>query len=95
MSTLSITELSRVRTTFARALSAEDVSQLGRTTGQAVQLAPDCDAERPFLPEPATLTGCLLLADRGYPSVPYFEAVREAGAAFIGRRTAGPSSDAE
>jgi hypothetical protein len=54
---------------------------------RAVQLAPDCDAERPFLPEPATLTDCLLLADRGYPSVPYFEAVREAGGAFIVRLT--------
>jgi hypothetical protein len=54
---------------------------------RAVQLAPDCDAERPFLPEPATLTDCLLLADRGYPSVPYFEAVREAGDAFIVRLT--------
>jgi hypothetical protein len=54
---------------------------------RAVPIAPDCDAERPFLPEPATLTGCLLLADRGYPSVPYFEAVREAGGAFIVRLT--------
>jgi len=27
------------------------------------------------------LAGCLLLADRGYPSVPYFEAVEAAGGA--------------
>jgi hypothetical protein len=54
---------------------------------QAVQIAPDCDAERPFLPEPATLTDGLLLADLGYPSVPYFEAVRETGGAFIVRLT--------
>jgi hypothetical protein len=52
-----------------------------------VQVVPDCAAERPFLPAPATLTDCLLLADRGYPSVPYFEAVREAGGAFIVRLT--------
>jgi hypothetical protein len=45
---------------------------------QTVHVAPDCDAERQFLPDPATLTGCLLLADRGYPSVPYFEAVQAA-----------------
>ena len=45
---------------------------------RAVQIAPDREAERPFLPDPATLTGCLLLADRGYPSVPYFEAVQAA-----------------
>jgi hypothetical protein len=54
---------------------------------QTVHVAPDCDAERQFLPDPATLTGCLLLADRGYPSVPYFEAVQAAGGAFIVRLT--------
>jgi hypothetical protein len=52
---------------------------------QAVHIAPDCDAERQFLPEPAALAGCLLLADRGYPSAPYFEAVEAAGGAFIVR----------
>jgi hypothetical protein len=31
-----------------------------------VQIAPDAKAERPFLPDPATLTDRLLLADRGY-----------------------------
>ena len=35
MPTLSISELTKVRDTFARALSMEDVNQLGRTTGQA------------------------------------------------------------
>jgi hypothetical protein len=54
---------------------------------RAVQLAPDADAERQFLPDPATLKGRLLLADRGYPSVPYFEAVREQGGSFIVRLT--------
>jgi hypothetical protein len=53
----------------------------------AVQLAPDRDAERPFLPDPATLRDRLLLADRGYPSVPYFEAVRAQGGSFIVRLT--------
>ena len=52
---------------------------------RAVHLPPDCDAERPFLPDPATLQGRLLLADRGYPSVPYFDAVRAHGGAFIVR----------
>jgi hypothetical protein len=51
----------------------------------AVQLAPDSEAERQFLPDPCTLTDRLLLADRGYPSVNYFEAVREHGGAFIMR----------
>jgi hypothetical protein len=53
----------------------------------AVHLAPDCEPERPFLPDPTTLTGRLLLADRGYPAVPYFEAVADAGGAFIVRLT--------
>ena len=54
---------------------------------RAVQIAPDREAERPFLPDPATLTGCLLLADRSYPSVPYFEAVQAHGGAFLVRLT--------
>ena len=52
-----------------------------------VQIAPDKDAERQFLPDPAALTDRLLLADRGYPGVPYFEAVREQGGSFIVRLT--------
>ena len=39
---------------------------------RAVQIAPDAEAERQFLPDPLTLQDRLLLADRGYPSVPYF-----------------------
>ena len=54
-----------------------------------VQIAPDVKAERPFLPEPATLTDQLLLADRGYPSVAYFEAVAAHGGSFIVRLTRG------
>jgi hypothetical protein len=53
----------------------------------AFHLAPDCDAKRQFLPDPATLAGRLLLADRGYPSVPYFEAVETAGGSFVVRLT--------
>ena len=49
----------------------------------AIHLAPDCEAERQFLPEPSSLTGCLFLADRGYPSLAYFLAVRAHGGAFI------------
>ena len=52
-----------------------------------VQIAPDAQAERPFLPDPATLTDQLLLADRGYPSVAYFEAVAAHGGSFIVRLT--------
>lgn len=52
-----------------------------------VQLAPDKEAERQFLPEPSTLKDKLLLADRGYPGVSYFKAVREHGGSFIVRLT--------
>ena len=52
-----------------------------------MRIAPDREAERPFLPDPATLTGCLLLADRGYPSVSYFEAVAAQGGACLVRLT--------
>lgn len=51
----------------------------------AVAIAPDSEAERQFLPAPSTLAGRLLLADRGYPSTTYFDAVREHGGSFIVR----------
>ena len=54
---------------------------------RCVHIAPDAQAERPFLPDPATLTDQLLLADRGYPSVAYFEAVAAHRGAFIVRFT--------
>jgi hypothetical protein len=38
LSSLSTTELVKVRSTLARALSVEDVNELGRTTGQAERL---------------------------------------------------------
>lgn len=53
----------------------------------AVSLAPDCEPERQFLPEPSTLTDRLLLADRGYPGVDYFESVRDSSGFFIVRLT--------
>jgi hypothetical protein len=52
-----------------------------------VAIAPDAHAERPFLPDPTTLRDQLLLADRGYPGVDYFEAVDAHGGSFIIRLT--------
>jgi hypothetical protein len=52
---------------------------------RAVALAPDKEAERQFLPQPSSLKGRLLLADRGYPSLDYFEAVHAEGGSFIVR----------
>jgi hypothetical protein len=54
---------------------------------RCVQLAPDKEAERQFLPDPSTLKDKLLLADRGYPGVSYFEAVRKHGGSVIVRLT--------
>ena len=53
----------------------------------AVQIAPDKEAERQFLPHPSTLKDRLLLADRGYPGVDYFNDVREQGGFFVVRLT--------
>jgi hypothetical protein len=52
---------------------------------RTVALAPDKEGERQFLPPASSLKHRLLLADRGYPSVDYFEAVRAEGGAFIVR----------
>lgn len=54
---------------------------------RVVELAPDTQAERDFLPKPSTLKDKLLLADRGYPSVRYFEAVHAQGGSFLVRLT--------
>lgn len=52
------------------------------------QLAPDKEAERDFLPAPHELANKLLLADRGYPCLDYFEQVMAAGGYFLMRSTA-------
>ena len=49
------------------------------------QLAPDKEAERTFLPRPEDLTGKLLLADRGYQSLDYWQQLTAAGAFFVMR----------
>lgn len=51
----------------------------------AVTIAPDREAERPFLPDPAELSGMLLLIDRGYVSREYFAELEQHGASFVCR----------
>ncbi len=51
----------------------------------AIHLTPDTTHERASLPDPETLVGKLLLADRGYPSRKYFQALGDAGAYFVMR----------
>lgn len=52
-------------------------------------VASDKEAERDFLPSAGELTGKLLLADRGYPSLEYFERVQAAGGYFLMRAKSG------
>jgi hypothetical protein len=52
-----------------------------------VAVAPDKEAERQFLPPAETLTGQLLLADRGYQSLAYWAAVQAANGSFLMRGT--------
>ena len=55
--------------------------------GRAVRLsvAPDTQGERDFLPDPATVTGKLLLMDRGYVSSFYFRDLISHGGSYICR----------
>jgi hypothetical protein len=50
-----------------------------------VALTPDTFPERPELPEAHSLSGCLLLADRGYFDVRYLSALVAANASFVVR----------
>ena len=52
---------------------------------ERLQVAPDKDPERKFLPPPESLTDKLLLADRGYQSLDYWEEVDAAGGFFLVR----------
>src|SRR5438874_10063444 len=54
-----------------------------------VVLTPDTTSEQAFLPEPATLRGSLLLADRGYLDLHYLRRVQDAGGFFLIRAKAG------
>src|SRR5213594_2125785 len=54
-----------------------------------VVLTPDTTSEQAFLPEPASLQACLLLADRGYLDLHYMRRVQDAGGFFIIRAKAG------
>src|SRR5437773_12380292 len=54
-----------------------------------VVLTPDTTTEQAFLPEPASLQACLLLADRGYLDLHYLQRVVQQGGFFIIRAKAG------
>src|SRR5256714_14313478 len=54
-----------------------------------VVLTPDTTTEQAFLPEPASLQACLLLADRGYLVLRYLRRLQDAGGFFSIRAKAG------
>ena len=54
-----------------------------------VVLTPDTTSEQAFLPEPATLMGALLLADRGYIDLHYMRRVQDEGGFYLIRAKAG------
>src|SRR5215510_8137610 len=54
-----------------------------------VVLTPDTTNEQTFLPEPASLRGSLLLADRGYLDLHYMRRVQDVGGFFLIRAKAG------
>ena len=50
---------------------------------EQVVLTPDCEAEAQFLPDPTTLSNCLVMGDRGYFKKDYFAQLIENQAFFI------------
>jgi hypothetical protein len=54
-----------------------------------VVLTPDTTSEQAFLPEPASLQACVLLADRGYLDLHYLQRVVHQGGFFLIRAKAG------
>lgn len=51
----------------------------------SISLTPDTASERDYLPEPQTLSGCLLLVDRGYFDLEWFQDLQDAGGFYIAR----------
>src|SRR5256712_4391397 len=58
-------------------------------TPTIVVLTPDTTSEQAFLPEPPSLRGSLLLADRGYIDLHYLRRVQDEGGFFLIRAKAG------
>jgi Transposase DDE domain len=54
-----------------------------------IVLSPDTDAEHDYLPEPASLSGALFLADRGYLDLTYLRDLDRHGGSFIVRAKEG------
>lgn len=73
----------RFRTTSPAAVELHVSMDLLQESVEQVVLAPDCEAEAQFLPEPSTLEGCLIMGDRGYFKKDYMAQLIDSGAFFI------------
>lgn len=51
----------------------------------SISLTPDTDSERNYLPEQQELSGCLLLVDRSYFDLEWFQGLQNVGGFYIAR----------
>jgi hypothetical protein len=79
----------RFRTVKPAAVALHCPLDVLRDAPVTIVLSPDTDAEPDYLPEPASLSGALFLADRGYLDVTYLRALDRHGGSFIVRAKEG------
>jgi Transposase DDE domain len=79
----------RFKTVKPAAVELHTTMELLCDAPTTVVLTPDTTNEQTFLPEPATLTGSLLLADRGYIDLHYLRRVQDEGGFCLIRAKAG------
>ena len=79
----------RFKTVKPAAVELHTTMELLCDAPTTVVLTPDTTNEQAFLPEPATLRGSLLLADRGYLDLHYLRRVQDAGGFLLIRAKAG------
>lgn len=79
----------RFKTVNPAAVELHVTVDLYRDNPIKIDLAPDTNSERLYLPEPEELINCLLLADRGYPSNDYASKVESCGGFYLMRQQGG------
>jgi len=75
----------RFKTVKPAAVELHCTMDVLRDAPLTIVLSPDTDAEHDYRPEPASLTGALFLADRGYLDLAYLREVDRHGGCFIVR----------
>ena len=79
----------RFRTVKPAAVALHCPLDVLRDAPVTIVLSPDTDAEPDYLPEPASLSGALFLADRGYLDLTYLRDLDRHGGSFIVRAKEG------